>query len=556
MKNFCDMKQVVAFAMICLLAGNVFTACNAKKESKKKEGFHLTGTLEGVTEGKIKAYTYKGGEQIYDTLEVKEGKFEMTYDFPVPTRVTLELISGGEWRSDFYAENSKMTITAKNGSFDRIVSGGKFQAAADEFSRDSKAFRKTQPSVWDLRSVAYDPKASQKDKQEAEDKIKEIELAYTDWQKNYIKEHPTNPYCAHIVYERLVTKVGGESASQLKAWAEPIDQSIRKHPYVAMMFRTLNTMLETEAGLEKFVADASHVAYKVEKSYKGGAHKNISYLSVFKNNNVCALTGTSKFHEMRMDGADKEQHFYIQIIDPSGKEIKRFEAKVEGTPSSLAVDANDNIYVLSTIQEEVVNKVRGRSFKSVKSVGAKCTVYNTAGDELNSYMLEGRMKATGARIYEDKLLVADNGTAALGVYNAKDGKKISSIGNLRPCCSILDFDVDNKGNIIVANLGSFRVDGYDLSGKKLVSFGQRGKGINDFHGCCNPVSVRKLDNGCIITVEKTPTRIKVYSKDGAKTIAGIEELVQGCFHIPVISDARNNIYLASPEKGLVKCVVL
>jgi hypothetical protein len=556
MKYFNGIKQIALVTVICFLAGNVFTACNHKKETKSKGGFNLTGTLEGLTEGKIKAYTYNRGEKIYDTLEVKDGKFEMNYDFPVPTRLTLEVISGGAWRSSFYAENANMTISGKIGAFDAVVSGGNFQALADEFAKQSNAFRATLTNLWSLREKASDPKLSKEEQQKAKDEIKKVELAYNDWQKNYIKENPTNPYCAHIVYERLVSKVGGESAAQLKLWADPIDESIRNHPYVAKMFKLLNMMLETEAGLEKFVADAAHVTYQVDKSYQGASHKNISYLSVFENNNICALTGTSKFHETRFEKGETKDHFYIQIIDPKGKEIDKFEVDVEGMPSSIAVDAENNIYVLSTLQEEKEVKFRGRVSKTIAAVGAKCTVFNTNGKEVRAFKLEGRKKATGARVFKGKLLVADNGTAALGVYNAKDGKKISSIGNLRPCCSILDFDIDNKGNIIVANLGSFRVDGYDFSGKKLVSFGQRGKGINDFHGCCNPVSVRKLDNGCIVTVEKTPTRIKVYSKDGAKTIAGIEELVKGCFHIPVISDANNNIYLASPEKGLVKCVVL
>ena len=106
----------------------------------------------------------------------------------------------------------------------------------------------------------------------------------------------------------------------------------------------------------------------------------------------------------------------------------------------------------------------------------------------------------------------------------------------------------------MANIGAFRVQSYDFSGNNIIAFGQRGNTIDDFHGCCNPVSVAFLSNGAIVTVEKSPTRVKIYSKEGARQIAGIEELVEGCTYIPMIVDSNDNLYLASAKKGMVKCV--
>jgi hypothetical protein len=103
------------------------------------------------------------------------------------------------------------------------------------------------------------------------------------------------------------------------------------------------------------------------------------------------------------------------------------------------------------------------------------------------------------------------------------------------------------------NLDAFRELAFDYSGKIQYAFGKRGQSINDFHGCCNPVNVTSLTNGAIVTVEKDPTRIKVYSKSGAKQIAGIQELVKGCRYIPMVSDSKNNLYLASAQSGIIKC---
>jgi hypothetical protein len=184
----------------------------------------------------------------------------------------------------------------------------------------------------------------------------------------------------------------------------------------------------------------------------------------------------------------------------------------------------------------------------------ECVVLDGNGKEMKKYMLNDVITATGARVVDNNLVVADYRNAKLAMFNKETGAAGAVMKDMRPCCGILDFNVNAKKEILVANLGAFRVQGFDFTGKKILSFGQRGKTVNDFHGCCNPVSVTSLSNGAIVTVEKDPTRIKIYSKEGAKQIAGIEELVKGCSYIPMIVDGKDNLYLASAEKGIVKCV--
>ena len=548
--------KALPYLLVIAVLGLCVISCNSKQKPKKQI-FELSGTIKNLKEGKL-VVRIDYHENLYDTIQVKEGKFTYSRDFPVPKNISLTY---GDflWNASFFAENSKMTLVGdlKNRRATKIT-GGKFQLAMEEYKKAAREYRKGKPSAWKLREKLYNPKLSKKEKAEVEAQMKKIENDYLNFQKSYIQKNPKNPYGAYIIWNRLTTKSGGESAKSLAEWAKPIDPSIRKHPFVAKMFKMLNTMLKTEAGLGKFVKDAPNVKYKVDKNYKGGIHKSITYLSIFKNNDICALSANAGLHidVLKMDQKKVKEQFFIKMIAPNGVEKSQFELKEEGTPSVIAVDANDNIYVLNTLQKEIVRKMRGREMKQKINIGVHCYIYNKEGKKLKDFKLDKLKQATGARIFEDKLLISDVGMGALVIYNKETGKQMSTIKDLRPCCSILDFDVDKKGQIIVANLGSFRVDGYDFNGKKLVSFGQRGKGMNDFSGCCNPVSVRKIDNGAIITVEKTPTRIKVYSKEGAKSIKGIEELVKGCFHIPIMSDSDNNIYLASPEKGLVKCVVM
>lgn len=184
----------------------------------------------------------------------------------------------------------------------------------------------------------------------------------------------------------------------------------------------------------------------------------------------------------------------------------------------------------------------------------ECTVFNPKGQKQNNFKLAGLKSATGARVLDNKLMVSDCNNKLIGIFDSTTGKETSKITDMRPCCGILDFTVSSKKEILVANLGAFRVQSFDLSGKSIVAFGARGTDVNEFQGCCNPMSVAYLSNGAIVTAEKEPTRIKIYSKEGAKQIQGVEELVKGCAYIPMIVDSKDNLYLASPDKGIVKCV--
>ncbi len=554
--------------IIMAFFGCTFMSCNnAAKERKaeNKQGFELIGTIKDFT-GKVK-FSIDYGQKVLENIDITDGTFSFSYDFPIPTELTVEA-ENGEFFIRFWAENVKMTLDItklekpKNPyqKYNFDIKGGEFQAGEDHYRAALAEFKKTQPDEWKLREKSYDPNLSEKEKKEVEEQMKKVELAGLEFQKKYIRENSTNPFCAQLVYQRLTSKIGGESAKELKAWADPIDVSIRNHPYVKKMFDMLNNMLATEGGLEKFVAGVPNFKYKVDPSYKGSKHKNVKYLAMMNNNNLCALTSDFGVHDnYNAHGKGKNEaayNFIVQIINPEGDEVKRFPVKANGLASSIAVDAQNNIYVLATLQKEIETKFRGRVSKYLKNVGVECMVFNAKGEKLREYKLGGREYATGARIYKDKLMVSDVGTQALGMYNIQDGKLLSTIDDLRPCCSILDFDVSPDGQVLAANLGSFRVDGYKLTGEKIVSFGKRGRSLDDFHSCCNPVSVRKLHNGAVITVEKAPTRIKVYTEAGATLVQGIEELVDGCFHIPVMSDKNSNIYLASPDKGLVKCVVI
>ncbi len=296
---------------------------------------------------------------------------------------------------------------------------------------------------------------------------------------------------------------------------------------------------KNDISLAQFMKGVNNVTYAMDKNFTGKSFMDIEYMDVMSNNNLCAL----------------KKGGIVQVISPTGKKINEFKPEKKGVARSLAVDQNNHIYVMDMLFTIEKVKTRGRIREVKKTAGLNVLVYNSKGDKLREFPIAKLKTGPGVKVSGNKLILSDMTEDILGIFDARDGKLLSKIEGLSSCCGILDFDVNEKNEILVANLSAFRVNSYDLDGNIKLTFGNRGRDILDFHGCCNPVCVASLSNGAIVTAEKDPTRIKVYSKDGAKQIEGIDELVKGCTYIPMTVDSNDNLYLASPSKGIVKCIV-
>ncbi|MEN9974351.1 MAG: hypothetical protein RLZZ282_357 [Verrucomicrobiota bacterium] len=249
----------------------------------------------------------------------------------------------------------------------------------------------------------------------------------------------------------------------------------------------------------------------------------------------------------------------VITYDATGKKIAEFASQLSIRPSAMTL-ANGKTYLLSTKTTTEEVEFQGKKRTMTVACGASCAVYSTTGTKESEYVLPEVSSATDAHFIGDALAVADYKKSQIAFFNFKGDKatltkKIE--GEFRLCCGIFDFSPTNDGDsILVANLGAFKVQTF-TNRKKRDEFGARGTTLDDYHGCCNPVNVAALGTGFIVTVEKSPTRVKICDRKGkgAKIIDGLGELVNGCSTIPVAVNHKGAIFLASTTKScIIKCV--
>ncbi|MCG8583028.1 MAG: hypothetical protein MI866_24130 [Bacteroidales bacterium] len=508
-------------------------ACN---QSKKQQGWTVNGTLEGISEGVICLKKDMNDPQPQE-FKMTAGQFTITGPaVDEPTKILLE-IKDKDVRFGLFVENGESTYTGKLVEKEMPAWGDmppqKFMQIENEVIIGSIANDHEKEFNEALRACYGDINAMHNMSQEEVTKmVEEREIKVKKAQTDFIKKYP-DAFFSGTVAARLTHGMDSKGIEEVLALLDPSLNSSH--------VRKLKDQLANSKDVNiSEVISASNVSYKVENTFNGTAYLDVIYMGILSNNHVCTLT---------KDGT-------IKTIDSSGKEINSFKPAFDIVPTTMAIDEKDNIYVMLPLQKEVTRKFRGKTMKVMETTGYKCAVFNSKGEELRTMALDGLKTATGARVANNKLMVADWKNRIIGVFNPETGAKEAALEDMRPCCMILDFSVNDKNEILVANLGAFRVQAFDMTGKQLLAFGKRGKATDDFHGCCNPVSVAYLSNGAIVTVEKDPTRVKIYSKDGARQIEGIEEMVKGCSYIPMIVDASDNLYLASPTKGVVKCVAI
>ena len=239
----------------------------------------------------------------------------------------------------------------------------------------------------------------------------------------------------------------------------------------------------------------------------------------------------------------------VVLFDPDGARKLAWE-NLPHSVTAVAVDDKGVIYAGGKDGESC--KITRLEIKDNTPVTGKTMALAAEVNNVNSI-----------KTAKDLLLVGDSKGRCIHKLAAADGKSQGVIGMgkggkptglVSTCCGILDFDVDSKGQLVIANLGQHRVTICNDKGSNAKSWGQAGKKPEDFCGCCNPVSVAVAPDGSIVTAEKTIPRLKLYSANGKKLlgITETEDFDKGCANLIVTVDANKNIYAVDGKSNVIK----
>lgn len=244
----------------------------------------------------------------------------------------------------------------------------------------------------------------------------------------------------------------------------------------------------------------------------------------------------------------------VFIFDPAKESsVRSFDSGFDKI-SAVAV-GDGKIYVFSRKTETQEREYKGKKYKVEVPVEALCKVFSWEGAPLGDLKLEDLKDVTNAKVIGGTVYVSDfGGTHTVRTFDAATGKSLASFGkNLRLCCGILDFAVDPKtGDVLIPNLGAFRLERYGKDGEIVSSFGKRGDDVESFQGCCNPVSAGVLPDGTLVVAEKDPSRVKLYTPDGKmlSVFKDLQELTRGCSQVSVAVDSHGRVYLGAQNMVL------
>ncbi len=112
---------------------------------------------------------------------------------------------------------------------------------------------------------------------------------------------------------------------------------------------------------------------------------------------------------------------------------------------------------------------------------------------------------------------------------------------------VVDFAVDSRGIVHVANPGMHRVERYTPDGELVGRFGRfDGVDPEGFPGCCNPTNVTLTSSGRVVVTEKAPPRVKIYDSEGQllTVVAADEAFDPAAKNMDVATGFMDRIYVA------------
>lgn len=139
-------------------------------------------------------------------------------------------------------------------------------------------------------------------------------------------------------------------------------------------------------------------------------------------------------------------------------------------------------------------------------------------------------------------------------YDFEDAKRV--VDSVSGCCGQMDIQCC-EGNLVIAENSNFQVAFYDRDGKAISSFGKRDRtSKSGFGSCCNPMNVRPLADGTVLTAESSIGHIKRFDQEGKLLgYVGKAKIGGGCKHCALGFDADSDTYFLMHQDANQICVL-
>lgn len=255
-------------------------------------------------------------------------------------------------------------------------------------------------------------------------------------------------------------------------------------------------------------------------------------------------------------------------------------------PRSIALDANDNIYVTGGQSVTVFNANGNKLPVTIETenaitsifidktetiylgVGDYIEVYDLAGKKISQWQSAGPKASINSIVaYQENVMAADAGKKVIHHYD-RSGNRKNTFGDFVIPSSYIDMGMTSDSHIAVSNPGKHRVEYYSTEGDLMSWWGEFSMSdISGFCGCCNPVSLAVLPNDAgFITCEKGITRIKHYDRNGnfVGVVAAPNQFLQHdlsslspltCFNpygMDVAVDSQSRVIVLDPVPGEIR----
>ncbi|WP_298420756.1 TlpA disulfide reductase family protein [uncultured Kordia sp.] len=241
------MKKV--FLIACVAGMFLFTSCGGKQEEDNRDNsYAVETTIDGMPDGMrafLKVRNEQGQPVSRDTAIVQNGKFTFYGTSDVP-EMGFIYINGAQGNINFIIEKGDIKVQAERNSLSKAkITGGKHNQEYTDFvtnSQDLSAKIKSINQRYAVASKSKDSASVATLKQQAKD----LETQGTNFQKDYIKEHPDSFISIQLVNRMLRYKV--MPVTEVKAFYDKLPEDMKQTKVAREMNQKIMEMKRAAIG--------------------------------------------------------------------------------------------------------------------------------------------------------------------------------------------------------------------------------------------------------------------------------------------------------------------